>query len=499
MQGVSSVEGTLFCFFGAYLVRVRLLCKKILEGIRMKCTQCGNEFEGNFCPVCGTRAALPQGSQSAPPAQAGGAGQGTPPQGTAQHVGGQLPPQGTAYRVGAAAPAPSSAAAPAAAQAAQPAAAQKKWEPGQPRVKSENALLLQWGCFLLALLMGVCGFVFAFVNIFEYTIAGVTVEAYSAFDFFSGMFDFPESSVFYGYKTYFWFMDVFYLVPMILGVKAIYDGIADLGCYDVQRRKSIFFDALYGVVLSLVAMILYIVFSSSFFGDMPIAIGSLGVLPYVCFGINLLLFLLALGLKTAKNEDGHAAVTFWETAGIKKPLTKKRAAVEIIANCLVALAIILIYLFCPILTDGVNSYSTVQAYSSELIWKSEVSFAGSSNDAAMASGRGILVGTFAVMALYAGLCAIFAYLYAKDPQKWYKRRSNIFGVGIPAIFLLWTLITFALMLNVDLDAYSLQIVVPALISYVMLACSTLFCNNFTVDLRRKALLEKRQRLRRGLF
>ena len=36
MQGVSSVEGTLFYFFGAYLVRVRLLCKKILEGIRMK-------------------------------------------------------------------------------------------------------------------------------------------------------------------------------------------------------------------------------------------------------------------------------------------------------------------------------------------------------------------------------------------------------------------------------------------------------------------------------
>lgn len=113
----------------------------------MKCTQCGNEFEGNFCPVCGTGAALPQGSQSAPPAQAGGAGQGTPPQGTAQHVGGQLPPQGSAYRVGAAAPAPSPAAALAAAQAAQLAAAQKKWEPGQPRVKSENALLLQWAVF----------------------------------------------------------------------------------------------------------------------------------------------------------------------------------------------------------------------------------------------------------------------------------------------------------------------------------------------------------------
>ena len=279
----------------------------------------------------------------------------------------------------------------------------------------------------------------------------------------------------------------------------MYEGIAWLGSYDAKRRKSIFSDALIAVIFSLLAMIVYIVFSSSFFGDMPIAIGSLGVLPYVCFGINLLLFLLALGLKTAKNEDGHAAVTFWETAGIKKPLTKQRVAVEIIANCLVALAIILVYLFYPVLTDGVNSYSAVQAYSSELIWKSVVSFAGSNNAAAMASGRGILAGTFAAMALYAGLCILLAFLYAKDPKKWYKRRSNIFGVGIPAIFLLWTLITFALMLNVDLDAYSLQIVVPALISYVMLACSTLFCNIFTVDLRRKALLEKQQGLRRGLF
>ena len=212
MQGVSSVEGTLFCFFGAYLVRVRLLCKKILEGIRMKCTQCGNEFEGNFCPVCGTRAALPQGSQSAPPAQAGGAGQGTPPQGTAQHVGGQLPPQGTAYRVGAAAPAPSSAAAPAAAQAAQPAAAQKKWEPGQPRVKSENALLLQWGCFLLALLMGVCGLVFFLTNIFDYTLAGVSLESRSAFGDLMGLWDFPESSVFYGYKTYLFLFHGFFVL-----------------------------------------------------------------------------------------------------------------------------------------------------------------------------------------------------------------------------------------------------------------------------------------------
>lgn len=46
----------------------------------MKCTQCGTEFEGSFCPACGTRAA--------PPAGSAGAGQGAaqPPQSAGQAV-----------------------------------------------------------------------------------------------------------------------------------------------------------------------------------------------------------------------------------------------------------------------------------------------------------------------------------------------------------------------------------------------------------------------------
>ena len=54
----------------------------------MKCTQCGNEFEGNFCPVCGTKAqpAVSAGAgQSAaqPPQNAGQSAQGAPPQNSA--------------------------------------------------------------------------------------------------------------------------------------------------------------------------------------------------------------------------------------------------------------------------------------------------------------------------------------------------------------------------------------------------------------------------------
>ena len=82
MQGVLSFGGTPFCF----------PCKKILEGIRMKCTQCGTEFEGNFCPVCGTRA---QTAESAGAGQSAGQGGAAPPQGAGQAAqAAGLPPQG---------------------------------------------------------------------------------------------------------------------------------------------------------------------------------------------------------------------------------------------------------------------------------------------------------------------------------------------------------------------------------------------------------------------
>lgn len=45
----------------------------------MKCTQCGTEFEGNFCPVCGTKA-QPAESAAQTPQVAGQAAQSVPPQ-----------------------------------------------------------------------------------------------------------------------------------------------------------------------------------------------------------------------------------------------------------------------------------------------------------------------------------------------------------------------------------------------------------------------------------
>ena len=44
----------------------------------MKCTQCGTEFEGSICPVCGTKAQPAESAAQTP--QAGQAAQSTPPQ-----------------------------------------------------------------------------------------------------------------------------------------------------------------------------------------------------------------------------------------------------------------------------------------------------------------------------------------------------------------------------------------------------------------------------------
>lgn len=58
----------------------------------MKCTQCGTEFEGNFCPVCGTRA---QTAESAGAGQSAGQGFAAPPQSAGQAAqAAEMPPQG---------------------------------------------------------------------------------------------------------------------------------------------------------------------------------------------------------------------------------------------------------------------------------------------------------------------------------------------------------------------------------------------------------------------
>ena len=68
----------------------------------MKCTQCGTEVEGNFCPVCGTRA---QPAESAGAGQSAGQGFAAPPQSAEQAVqAAEMPPQGAEQNLAAQTP-----------------------------------------------------------------------------------------------------------------------------------------------------------------------------------------------------------------------------------------------------------------------------------------------------------------------------------------------------------------------------------------------------------
>ena len=59
--------------------------------------------------------------------------------------------------------------------------APQPWEYGQPRVKSKNAALLQWGCALVILLCAASALLFAFLPIFPYSADGAD-GAFSAFE-----------------------------------------------------------------------------------------------------------------------------------------------------------------------------------------------------------------------------------------------------------------------------------------------------------------------------
>lgn len=129
---------------------------------------------GNFCPQCGQRAE--EGAECAPAVQ---------PQC------GQRAEEGAEY-----APAVQPQVGQQTAQGAQAAAAEKadwqfsavpRWEFGQPRKKSENAVALQWGCFLLFLLLAASAFLFFFLNSIGYSLMGIAVETHSVFGL-TGMF-----------------------------------------------------------------------------------------------------------------------------------------------------------------------------------------------------------------------------------------------------------------------------------------------------------------------
>ena len=397
----------------------------------MKCSKCGTEYDGERCPLCGAKAAegtrCPAcGEENAAGAKfctrcgkelAGGiqAAEGAPLQAAADDAMAQT--ELTDEVAAAQAAQEELTDEVTAAQAAQTeqmdevtaifAKERQKWEFGQPREKSANALLLQWGCFLFSLLFAASGITFFFVDIFSYSLGGFALESVSpcAFSglFRGGVMGVSELSVFYGYE-HITVMTVLYAVMALFGILELCMAFVSLGDYSFERRSGNFVESVVQTFLSAVAVVAYIIFSSSFFGDMGIAVGELGILPYVCFGINVVLCIFAALLRRAKNEDGLAYLRVWDVLGVRKKQDKSGVVFETVSALLIAAALVILFLCYPFFTDGAAQYTLTELFASEQVWRDE--------DAA-GIGRAAFIVAFLIMAVCFLLVVIFSVLYAK--------------------------------------------------------------------------------------
>lgn len=359
----------------------------------MKCAKCGREFEGKFCPWCGEPAGTATGVGAVP------AGAPVQPCGQAQY-GGAPPYEQPPYMQ----PAPP----------AQTAAEQTppQWEYGQPREKSANALGLQWGRVALYLLLVVNAFVFFFVNVFDYSLAGLSVEAHSVCGL-SGMFGYTdagiaEASVFAAYTGYIIPIGILYGLNFVLGALCVLACLFGVGNYHRETRKSVLINVSVQAGFSLVAMVLYIVFSGAFFADMGVALGGLSPLPYVCFAVNVLLLCFAAALFCVKNTDAHAYLTVWHTSGIAAFCRRHKKGWLFVCGLIVAALVLVLFLCDPIYTDGTAAYNLPQIFNAEAVWDSE---------GAMEEGRTRCVILFVLLAVLSAAAILLLVWWGRLPEK----------------------------------------------------------------------------------
>lgn len=417
----------------------------------MKCSKCGTEYDGERCPLCGAKAAegtrCPAcGEENAAGAKfctrcgkelAGGmTAESAPPQAavgdataqtelTDEVAAAQAELTGDAAAQAAQTELTGDAAAAQAAQTEQMdevtaifAKERQKWEFGQPREKSANALLLQWGCFLFSLLFAASGITFIFVDIFSYSLGGFALESVSpcAFSglFRGGVMGVSELSVFYGYG-HITVMTVLYAVMALFGILELCMAFVSLGDYSFERRSGNFVESVVQTFLSAVAVVAYIIFSSSFFGDMGIAVGELGILPNVCFGINVVLCIFAALLRRAKNEDGLAYLRVWDVLGVRKKQDKSGVVFETVSALLIAAALVILFLCYPFFTDGATQYTLTELFAADHVWKVEntVGLASAAAEEEAGFARAAFIVAFLIMAVCFLLAVLFSVLYAK--------------------------------------------------------------------------------------
>ena len=296
---------------------------------------------------------------------------------------------------------------------------------------------------------------FFFLNVFEYSLAGVVAESHSVFGI-TGLFGgqdagITEASIFYDYNVYIVLITMLYSIAAFIGVLYLFVCWQSPGNYHRSMRKNILFNASAQAVCSLIAMVLYIVFSNAFFTDMGIAVGSLSVLPYVCFGVNAVLFFCALALFRAKNTDALAYLTVWDTSGLADFCRRHRAAVVTGSGILVAAASLVLFLCYPLYSDGLLTYTLPQVY--------DVLRLLSGTDA-MATARTLCIVVFVLFAVFAALWILVNALGAtiRDPDATIrlgyttgKRKGIVAAMMIAVVVLFAAIYILAIFLPRELD------------------------------------------------
>lgn len=268
--------------------------------------------------------------------------------------------------------------------------APQPWEYGQPRIKSKNAALLQWGCALVILLCAASALLFAFLPIFPYSADGAD-GAFSAFELVQ------NGAAAYNANGSLVAVCALYLCIALLAPIFLAALLTHAGSYTRNMRKLAWVFSMLQTMWNVVSAGLYILAVSLSSGSESSA------LPFVYCGLSIFLFVFACILYRAKNADEQAGLTVWDTLGVRAACAGYAAPLAILFS-LGESAILLVFFLCiPLHTNELFTYTLPDIYNSLLVWK---------DLASMDTGRILCIVLFVLLALGCFFRILFSALYA---------------------------------------------------------------------------------------
>ena len=240
--------------------------------------------------------------------------------------------------------------------------------------EKDNHKLLQILTPLLLLILVAINLTPLFVKFFQYfTELGdskIDIISYSGIGFFKDFFSesFTIDEMFEKYRIA---IIILMFIPALLALACIY-GICKfilyLGSYSKTFRKSTAFYAVFFSIVSLIGVIILFYIKQDLQKEMMgLEIGTFGIYPYVLFGLNVVLTIIAFWLVSKNVSEQAANTTVWEKWGILENYKKFKTCVQkhkILSPLIIILApsllSLIIFFFAPVIVyDSTNVEGTV--------------------------------------------------------------------------------------------------------------------------------------------